>query len=300
MEPARDLAHLLTVPKQSKQRKKKSKVFSPDISDITNDSLYSEKTLFVLSAHSGEVNSQVQDLLTTSWQHAQKSTKPHVRDLAIVRGSFPWSGEHPAHTLFVSIMELRDLAFWEAILRNTLYEGGKFTDITTSTHIADLLERMAYPGRLGTYDFMSKRPLGQHMDIVMPLFRAYLFDMAASASERSKLGLARPLTAQDRYELLRCLWRCQQGLASDLDVQKHTRVWVYLNEAENVLDYAPAERKTLLKGLAHLMAHTSHFLTVWLNIAVQEQEMIQAVRSAFGASLLDSLDVDFTTIWRSN
>ena len=69
---------------------------------------------------------------------------------------------------------------------------------------------------------------------------------------------------------------------------------MHLDDAENVLDYVPAERKMLLKGLAHLIAHTGYFLTIWLNIAGQEQETIQAVKDAFGASLLHLLDFDFT------
>ncbi len=265
----------------------------PDIRGIIADSLYSEQSLFVLSASLHEGRSLVQNLLVEMWQQAQKhTTTPHVRDLSIVRLSFPWS-EHPAHMLVTSIMELRDLSSWEAILRNTLYEGAQFRDVTTSTHMVELLERIAYPGKLGTYDLLRKHAIGQQ-DIVMPLFRAYLFDMASSASERSKLGIGRALTTQDRYELLRCLWRCEQGVAPDLDVQKHTRIWVYLDEAENMLDYPAGERKQLIKGLTYLVAHTDSFLTLWLNIAVQQHETIQAVKDAFGASLLDLLDFDFT------
>ena len=190
-------------------------------------------------------------------------------------------------------MEVRDITEWETIVGNALHNQ-RNRDITTNTHIASVLECMAYPGRLGTRAFITKFSLGEHGTVTTPLFRAYLLDLAPQASDRSKLGLARALTTQDRYELLRCLWRCQQGVASDLDVQQHTRLWVYLDEAENILDYPAAERKMLSKGLAHITAQTGHFLTLWLNIAVQDRENVQAVKKAFGDSLWHWLDVDLT------
>ncbi len=103
---------------------------SPDISGIINDSLYSEKTLFVLSAESGKGRSQVQDMLLKTWQGAKTSTTPHVRDLSLVRVSFPWS-EHPAHMLYTSLMEVRDITEWETIVGNALHNQ-RNRDITTN------------------------------------------------------------------------------------------------------------------------------------------------------------------------
>jgi len=82
--------------------------------------------------------------------------------------------------------------------------------------------------------------------------------------------------------------------ASLFFIWAYTRLWIYLDEAENVLDYSAAERKMLTKGPAHIIAHTEHFLTVWVNIGVEDKETVQAVKSAFGPLLLDHLDVDFT------
>jgi hypothetical protein len=279
---------------KSNPLEKESLVSSPDISGIINDSLYSEKTLFVLSAQNREGRSQVQDMLLKIWQGAKTSTTPHVRDLSLVRASFPWS-EHPAHMLYTSLMEVRDIPEWEGIVGNALrYEYERDRNISTNTQINTILECMVYPGKLGTHEFINKFSIGEHGNITTPLFRAYLLDLAPQAADRAKLGLARALTTQDRYELLRCLWRCQQGIASDPGLQEHTRLWVYLDEAENVLDYAPAERKMLSKGLAHLVAHSSHFLTLWLNMSVEDQETVQAVKKAFGDQLWQWLDVDFT------
>ncbi len=42
------------------------------------------------------------------------------------------------------------------------------------------------------------------------------------------------------------------------------------------------------------MTHTEHFLTFWVNISVQNKKTVQEVKGAFGASLLDFLDFDFT------
>ncbi len=266
---------------------------SPDIRRIITDSLFSEQSLFLLSAESKQRRNS---LLLKMWQQAQQdTTTPHVRDLALVHLSFPWS-ERPAHALYTSMVELRNLDEWETMVGQafSLLYDKDIRDVTTNTQIAIVLECLAHPGRLGTHEFLHKHPIGQYGALTTPLFRAYLLDTEASAADRAKLGLARALTTQDRYELLRCLWRCEQGLAPSSDVRKHTRLWVYLDEAEHVLDYAPAERKLLVKGLTHLIAHTDQFLTLWVNIAVQDRETIQAVKGAFGAPLLKFLDGDFT------
>jgi hypothetical protein len=206
----------------------------------------------------------------------------------------PWS-EHPAHALFTSVIERRDLLEWKALVENALRER-KSRDVTASTHMAAVLEGIAHPVWVGTHEFMSKHPLGMYEEIILPLFRNYLLDLMPQADSRSKLKLARALTTQDRYELLRCLWQCEIGLTFDLDVQKHTRVWLSLNEAENVLDYPAAQRKLLAKGLTHIISQTRHFLTIWLNMTVPDKETVQAVRSALGDPLWQWLDYDLTEL----
>jgi hypothetical protein len=265
------------------------------IHEIIKNSLFTNQSLFILSTQTKQDSMRVQDLLMKLWQQAQ-SEKTRVRDLSTIRLGFPWA-EHPAHAFFTSIFEQRDLPEWTELLENAFREVNtldfhmSYKDLTTNPFIATILEKIAHPGRLGTMEFLSSIPLGQHVELVTPMFRNYLLDLASPVSLRTKMGLARALTTQDRYELLRCLWQFQQGLSPDLNVQKHTRLWIYINELENILDYPPLERKTLTKGLAHLISQKGHFLTIWLNIS--EAETVQAVKKAL-VELLPYLDFDFT------
>lgn len=119
---------------------------SPDIADIINDSLYSDKALFVLSANEGEAIRQVHELLINAWDQAQSNTTtPHVRNLSMRRVGFPWL-EHPPHALYTNIMEVRDIREWEAIVGNallSLYE--KDRNISPNTQINAILECMTAP-----------------------------------------------------------------------------------------------------------------------------------------------------------
>jgi hypothetical protein len=143
--------------------------------------------------------------------------------------------------------------------------------ISENTYITKILEAMAYPDSAGEY---LHKVLGRRSEVMRPLLRTYLLDPTSAASDRRKLGFPRALTIQDRYELLRCVWLYQQGLASDLAVQKHTRLWVFLNEAENILEYPKPEQKAMAKGLNHIISGTGHFLTLWVNISEPEPETI--------------------------
>ena len=264
-----------------------------DIQHIIRNALYQDKALFVLSAHSRDQQNAVLERLSKAWQDAQRAGKQaHIKDLSIVSLTFPWA-EHPAHALFTSAIELWNPLELEGMLQRALSVQDRFK-VTENTHIATVLEGMANPFTLGSEEFLSKYSFGRRSEAIKPLLRTYILDSTSQPSDRHKLGLARALTTQDRYELLQCIWLCQQGLARDLDLQKHTRLWVSINEAENVLDYAPQERKVLAKGLASLISKTAHFLTIWLNVTERDAVTAHKVKQALGDLVFQWLDFDFT------
>ena len=258
------------------------------ITALITESLSTAKPLFVWSAWPSSDLERVATMRDTAWSKRAKQSS--VNDLAVVSLRFPWS-EHPAHALFASVLEQWGLADLEKMLSQALFN--QRTVVTTNTHLAAVLEGIAHPAHLGHADLYNHYRLGDVSEVIRKALQAYLLDPVPQATDRRRLGLSRSLTTQDRYELLACIWRCQQGLSEDRAPQHHTRLWVTLDEAENLLEYPVAERKLMLHGLTTLHTHLRSYFTFWLNIADTAPARVEEVKKACGP-LWSRLDHDFT------
>jgi hypothetical protein len=218
------------------------------------------------------------------------TTGRFAHKLRIFSIGFPWS-ERPAHALFVSAIEQWSPYELEKMLYKALQVSDGARAATSNAHLATVVEGLSDPDSFGTADFRMKLGYQDAAQVIRPLIRAYVLDPVSEVSERRKLGLERPLTTQDRYELLACIWRCQQGLAKDPSPQKHTHLWVMIDHAEYLPDYAPAERRLLTNGLLTILSRMQSYFTLWLNIAETDDERIKEVKKACGASVLEHLSL---------
>ena len=266
------------------------------LAHLVADSLFSAPSFFVLSALGPGELEAVEAERNAAWGQAQRDrgAGPHVQDLAALRFDLPWA-EHPAHAFFAAVIERWKPSDLEAMIHNALrYETGEQA-ITENTYIADVLKGIGNPGQLGVLALMDDGYTSDELfRIRRQLLRTYLLDPTSQAADRRKLGLIRPLTTQDRYELLACVWRCQQGLAADLSPDNHTRLWITVDKTERILDYPPAERKMLVSGLTSILAQVPQFLTLWINVAEPSPQLIEEVKQACGTPFWQRLDLDLT------
>ncbi len=264
----------------------------PELTRVLGQATFTKERAFVLSALTSPDLSEVMEILNTLWS-TREDRREFAQKLKTFSLSFPWS-ERPAHALFVSAIEQWTPFELEKMIDKALQVSEGARPATSNPHLAAVLRGLANPGDLGSTEFLLKHRFAETAGVIRPILRAYVLDHVSEATERRKLGLERALTTQDRYELLACIWRCQQGLAKDAGPQKHTRLWVMLDHAEYLFDYAPTERKLLTNGLLTILSRMQSHFTLWLNCAETDDEMVKEVKNAWGAPLLEYLNFDLT------
>jgi hypothetical protein len=266
------------------------------ITRVITESLFSARRYFIFSALPSDKLSAVLAERDRAWKRAQQSqgkAQP-VKFLASSRLALPWS-ERPAHAFFASVIEQWKDYELEALIRTEL-EANKSRQVTQNPHLAAVLEGMAEPWSIGdgrTAPF-EQRTSSQFRNLMKLLLRTYLLDPTSQAQDRRKLGFTRPLTTQDRYELLSCVWQCQIGLAPGQELSKHQRLWITVDKAEYILDYSPAEVKLLVNGFTSLLKTIGSFFTIWLNLSNPHQQMIERVRQSCGSEFWELCDLDLT------
>jgi hypothetical protein len=250
---------------------------------IITQSLTTSEPIFILSACSTEKLAAVHAALNTTWEDLRgRQGQTMVRALSVTRFTLPWS-EHPALSFYLRCIEQMDLYQPNIDIRLALKEGGYASD---NALIQEVLHYLAWGSghRSSTVNWAGNK---------MTLLQSYLTD-SCSQMELRKLALARNLTTEERFMLLQCIWECQQGTNKNQAIEKHTRLWLGVDRLENLLDYSPKERRDLARGLDYLIATTSSFLTVWLNISENDPDVLVKVKNGLGSKLWQWLDEDLT------
>lgn len=247
------------------------------VARVIEGALYSDRFMLALSKLGREQLQQVRLDLDAAWvrRSTRRHERPSVSNLVVKSARLPWS-ERPASTLYGRLLESIGMqsvlgSINKAVSQRAVTEPGRYRDILAamptdeSQFIADLLYLL--------WEASSRMDKDE-----IAMLRAYLSDTCTHAELR-RLGLPRNLSLEDRYDVLNSILQCFSGLSSDGALSDHRRVWIHLDQIENLLGYTEHDRWELVKGLETLMAHAPAYLTVWMNISPAspaEAEQIQA------------------------
>jgi hypothetical protein len=232
---------------------------------IVEDSIYSDRFILAIGKMSGDEIDEVRRELSFEW--GRRSQRRHERrsvsNFIVKSARLPWS-EQPATTLYGRLLESFGMAsvlgsINKAVSQLAITEPGRYREILArmpkdeSEFMTDLLHLLWEASSRMDKDEIS-------------LLRAYLSD-SCTHGELRRLGMSRNLGLEDRYEILRSVVSCQVGLAPFGDISDYRRVWLRLDEIENVLGYSDHARWELVKALGTLVGDSPHCVTVWLNIS---------------------------------
>lgn len=247
------------------------------VAGIIDDAVYSDRFMLVLSKMRREQVAQVRLDLDATWarRSAHRQERPSVSNVIVKGVRLPWS-ERPAVTLYGRLLESIGMqsvvgSINKAVTQSAITEPGRYREILArlpkdeSAFIADLLYLL--------WEASSRMDKDE-----IAMLRAYLSDTCTHAELR-RLGLPRNLSLEDRYDVLGSVIRCFSGLSPDAVLSDHRRVWIHMDEIENLLGYTTHDRWELVKGLETLLSHAPHYITVWMNISPSNpatEEQIQA------------------------
>jgi hypothetical protein len=257
--------------------------------DLIEEAIYSDRFMLVASKLSKEQMGQVRRDFEAAWARrtARRYERPSVSNIVVKSARLPWS-HAPAATLYGRLLESVGMpsvlgSINKAVSQAAITEPGRYREILArlpqdeSDYIADLLYLL--------WEASSRMDKDE-----IAMLRAYLSDTATHIELR-RMGIPRNLSLEDRYEVLRVVLACFSGLAPQANLADHRRVWVWLDEIENILGYNERERWELVKALETLMGNTPPYLTVWLNISPASPATSQEIQAALENNLVITDDL---------
>lgn len=252
------------------------------IDRVIQDSLSTATSYLVLSPM--EAQSFAQQRLANAWAAPARRNRARVGGLISERTALPWS-DQPARVLYWHLMETLTLQDLHILLSHVGYADGTVAGAEQSL-LALVLERIRFPPAV----FSAGRVVREEIET---LLEAYLAD-TCSAAELRKLHLPRNLALEERFALLQRIWRYRVGWQAAEAVERHTRLWIWLTHLDQLLAYAPKDRREVVRALAYLVEETGSYLTLWMGLEAEEADTIKEVKAALGPKLMSFLDVDLT------
>ncbi|MDQ5825397.1 MAG: hypothetical protein M3441_14485 [Chloroflexota bacterium] len=259
------------------------------VHDLIEDAIYSDRFMLVASKMSKAQLGQVRRDLEAAWvrRSARRHERPSVSNVVVKTARLPWS-HSPAATLYVRLLESVGMpsvlgSINKAVSQAAITEPGRYKEILArlpqdeSDFVADLLYLL--------WEASSRMDKDE-----IAMLRAYLSDTATHIELR-RMGIPRNLSLEDRYEVLRVILQCISGLAPQANLSDHRRIWLWLDEIENILGYSEHERWELVKALETFMGNTPPYLTVWLNISPSSPATPQEVQAALENNLVITDDL---------
>lgn len=249
---------------------------------VIEDSLSTATSYLVLSQM--EALSDAQQRLARAWAAPAQRNQARVGGLISERTTLPWS-DQPARVLYWHLMETLTLQDLQILLSHVSYADGTLAGAEQS-HLALVLERIRFPPAV----FRAGRVVREEIET---LLQAYLAD-ACSAAELRKLHLPRNLALEERFALLQRIWLYRVGWSVPEAIERHTRLWIWLTHLDQLLAYAPKDRREVVRALEYLVEETGSYLTLWMGLETEEASIIKEVKAALGPKLMRFLEVDLT------
>jgi hypothetical protein len=223
-------------------------------------------------------------------RNERRQERRPVGNLVARTARFPWS-DRPAVTLYVRLLESIGMpgvlgSINKAVAQLALVEPGRYRDI---------IARMPRDDNEFMADFLYLLwEAGSRMDKdEIDILRTYMSG-ESSHEDLRRVGISRNLWLEDRYEVLRVVLGCFTGMTRGGPVSDYRRVWLWLDEAENLLGYREHDRWEMGKALQTLLGMMPPFVTVWLNISPTSTVTAADVQAVLENNLLvtDDLTLD--------
>jgi hypothetical protein len=254
---------------------------------IVDDSVYSDRYMLVVSKLAPSQLREARQALEAAWKVRRGGKRRGVSNIVVTRARLPWH-DHPAATLMTRLLEAMGMptilgSINKAVTQLAITEPGRYRD---------LLAKMPRDESEFMGDFLyllweaSSRMDRDEID----LLRAYLSGESTS-EELRRLGLSRNLWLEDRYDFLHSVLECFVGLSPTGDISDYRRVWLVLDEIENLLGYSGRDRWEMVKALQTLIGYEPAYVTVWMNISPSTTVEAQQIQEALENNLLITDDL---------
>ena len=121
------------------------------------------------------------------------------------------------------------------------------------------------------------------------LLRSYFFE-GCTRTDLKKLGIARNINkAQDRFRVIAGILQCLIGLDASHDLSRHSRVYLWIDEMEDLTYLPSAQFRILSQGLREIIDRLPNFFTLFLNMSLAEPEKHEDFEAILGNAVIDRI-----------
>ena len=121
------------------------------------------------------------------------------------------------------------------------------------------------------------------------LLRSYFLE-GCTRTDLKKLGIARNISkAQDRFKIIAGILQCLIGLDASHDLSRHSRVYLWIDEMEDLVYLPSAQFRILSQGLREIIDRLPNFFTLFLNMSLAEPEKHEDFEAILGNAVIDRI-----------
>ena len=121
------------------------------------------------------------------------------------------------------------------------------------------------------------------------LLRSYFLE-GCTRTDLKKLGIARNISkAQDRFRVIAGVLQCLIGFDASRDLSRHSRVYLWIDEMEDLTYLPSAQFRILSQGLREIIDRLPNFFTLFLNMSLAEPEKHEDFEAILGNAVIDRI-----------
>ena len=191
----------------------------------------------------------------------------------------PKEAGNPAQDFYTDFLEKLGMTCVQTIIRNAVSNLSEAEVLQSFQKVIESEELARALWLFGTEDTSEKQGL----------LRSYFLE-GCTRTDLKKLGIARNISkAQDRFKVIAGILQCLIGFDKSHDLSRHSRVYLWIDEIEDLAFLPSAQFRLLSQGLREIIDRLPNFFTLFLNMTLAEPEKHEDFEALLGNAVIDRI-----------
>ena len=191
----------------------------------------------------------------------------------------PKEAGNPAQDFYTDFLEKLGMTRIQEIIKGVVSNLSQDEALQSFQKILESEELARAFWLFGTEDVSEKHEL----------LRNYFFE-GCTRTDLKKLGIARNNSkAQDRFKVIAGILQCLIGLDASHALSQHSRVYLWIDEMEDLVYLPSAQFRILSQGLREIIDRLPNFFTLFLNMSLAEPEKHEDFEAILGNAVIDRI-----------
>ena len=191
----------------------------------------------------------------------------------------PKEAGNPAQDFYTDFLEKLGLTRIQEIIKGVVSNLSQAEALQSFQKVLESEELARAFWLFGTEDTSEKQGL----------LRNYFFE-GCTRTDLKKLGIARNISkAQDRFKVIAGILQCLIGLDASHGLLQHSRVYLWIDEMEDLVYLPSAQFRVLSQGLREIIDRLPACFTLFLNMSLAEPDKHEDFEAILGNAVIDRI-----------